>query len=231
VSKLPYRPEKLERAMRLSIEGTRLWGDCLATGRNKPSPWTGFDGFIHMAPIVAIRGTEACNAYYRMLKDELEDRVKRGTGGIENERYRLLWDNLPIWYQIRQLATTFAEAGFNFVCTTYTNAWAEPVVYMDPDQPLRSAAKTYTYVLLNRDLPNRLRVMGELARDYAVDGAVLHSDRSCKPYSVGQIDLKQLLGDQLGIRVVILEADHADPRAFSEEQVDNRVQAFIESFA
>ena len=36
--------------------------------------------------------------------------------------------------------------------------------------------------------------------------------------------------DDLGIRVAMLEADHADPRAFSEEQIDNRIQAFIESF-
>ena len=33
------------------------------------------------------------------------------------------------------------------------------------------------------------------------------------------------------VPTVALEADHADPRAFSEEQVDTRIQAFIESFA
>jgi len=37
-----------------------------------------------------------CNAYYRMLRDELDDRVARGVGGVSDERVRLLWDNLPI---------------------------------------------------------------------------------------------------------------------------------------
>jgi benzoyl-CoA reductase/2-hydroxyglutaryl-CoA dehydratase subunit BcrC/BadD/HgdB len=231
VSGRPLRPEALARAMELSRVGTELWGACLATGRHRPSPWTGFDGFIHMAPIVAMRGTEACNAYYRELKDELDDRVRRGIGGIRDERHRLLWDNLPIWYRIRQLAETFAAAGFNFVCTTYTNAWAEPAKSIDASDPMGSAARAYSTILLNRDLNNRLRVMRELCRDYAVDGVVLHSDRSCKPYSVGQIDIKERLGRELGVRAVVLEADHADPRAFSEEQLDTRVQAFIESFA
>jgi len=222
--------DELSQTVRLAREGSTLWGECLATGKSRPAPWTGFDGFVHMAPIVAMRGTEACNSYYRMLRDELNDRVARGIGGIADERYRLLWDNLPIWYRIRDLSTTFAEAGFNFVCTTYTNAWAETADLLDPAQPQASAANAYSHVLLNRDLPNRARVMSELVRDYHVDGAVLHSDRSCKPYSVGQIDLKTRLANSLGIKTVILEADHADPRTFSEEQVDTRVQAFIESF-
>lgn len=225
-----FEPDSLEAILRVAQEGSRLWGQCLAVGQHRPAPWSGFDGFIHMAPIVAMRGTEACNAYYRMLLDELEDRVKQGIGGIRDEQYRLLWDNLPIWYRIRDLSTTFAEAGFNFVCTTYTNAWAEPAAEMDPAEPMRSMARAYTKIILNRDLKNRLRVMQELARDYACDGAVLHSDRSCKPYSVGQIDLKERLS-QDGLRVMLLDADHADPRSFSEEQADNRVHAYIEGFA
>ncbi len=231
VSDKPFEPERLGEAMRRSREGTELYRACLRTATHRPAPWTGFDGFIHMAPTVALRGHEECNAYYRLLLDELEDRVARGIGGITDEKHRLLWDNLPIWYRIRQISTTFAEAGFNFVCATYTNAWAEPAELMDPSDPMTSAARAYTYIILNRDLPNRMRIMRELVRDYHVDGAVLHSDRSCKPYSVGQIDLKRQMGEELGVNVVILEADHADPRAFSEEQVDTRIQAFIESFA
>jgi benzoyl-CoA reductase/2-hydroxyglutaryl-CoA dehydratase subunit BcrC/BadD/HgdB len=85
-------------------------------------------------------------------------------------------------------------------------------------------------VLLNRDLPNKLRIMGDLIRDFEVDGVVLHSDRSCKPYSVGQVDLKDALARDHGVRVVMLEADHADPRAYSAEQAETRLQAFMESF-
>jgi benzoyl-CoA reductase/2-hydroxyglutaryl-CoA dehydratase subunit BcrC/BadD/HgdB len=63
-----------------------------------------------------------------------------------------------------------------------------------------------------------------------VDGAVLHSDRSCKPYSIGQVDLRERLASELGIRVLLLEADHSDPRAWAREQGENRLSAFMESF-
>ncbi len=184
-----------------------------------------------MAPIVSLRGTDACSAYYRMLRDELRDRVRRGVGGIREERHRLLWDNLPIWFAVRELSTSLAERGFNFVCTSYTNAWVEAGLQVDPADPLTSAARAYRHIILNQDLRNRLGILARLAREYACDGAVLHSDRSCKPYSIGQVDLKERLSRELGVRVLLLEADHSDPRAWAAEPGENRLAAFMESFA
>jgi benzoyl-CoA reductase/2-hydroxyglutaryl-CoA dehydratase subunit BcrC/BadD/HgdB len=221
----------LSETARLAREGSALWGECLATARSRPAPWTGVDGFFHLAPIVALRGTEACNAYYRLLLDELRDRVARGIGGLRGEeRHRLLWDNLPIWYATRELTTLLASRGFNFVCTTYTNAWAEAASLIDPADPIASSARCYSQVLLNRDLPSKLRLLARLGREYGVDGAVLHSDRSCKPYSIGQVDLKDRLASDLGIRALLLEADHNDPRAWASELSANRLTAFMESF-
>lgn len=230
VSHRKVEPDELVAVVKKAQEGTRLWGECLAASRNKPAPWTGFDGFFHIAPIVTLRGTEECNAYYRMLRDELEDRVKKGIGGIKNEKHRLLWDNLPIWFNVREVSTLLAERGFNFVCTSYTNAWAEAGSRIDAADPMGSAATAYTHIILNQDLKNRLDILRRLSRDYSVDGAVLHSDRSCKPYSIGQVDLKEKLAEELGIRVLLLEADHGDPRAYSREQGENRLTAFMEGF-
>ena len=187
-------------------------------------------GPSRFAPIVTLRGTEVCNAYYRELKDELDDRVARGIGGIKDERYRLLWDNIAIWPKMRDLSWLFAANGFCFVTATYTNAGRESLPFWNPEDLLGSSAKMLSNTILNRDLKNRLRVMGGLIEDFECDGVVLHSDRSCKPYSVGQYDLKDSLTRELGVKVAVIEADHADPREYSDEQVETRLQAFMESF-
>jgi benzoyl-CoA reductase/2-hydroxyglutaryl-CoA dehydratase subunit BcrC/BadD/HgdB len=223
---------ELSEAARLGRDGSQLWGECLETAKARPAPWTGVDGFFHLGPIVAMRGTEECNAYYRMLLDELRDRVSRGIGGLRGEeRHRLLWDNLPVWYATREITTLLGNHGFNFVCTTYTNAWAEASSRIDPADPVGSAARTYSLVLLNRDLPNKLALISRMARDFGADGVVLHSDRSCKPYSIGQVDLKDRLARDHGVRSLLLEADHNDPRAWASEVAQNRLGAFMESFA
>jgi len=232
VARRPLDREAFSETVRLSREGSDLWGQCLDTARNRPAPWTGVDGFFHLGPVVALRGTEACNAYYRTLLDELKDRVARGIGGLKGEeRHRLLWDNLPVWYATREITTLLGSQGFNFVCTTYTNAWAEASSLIDPSDPMTSGARSYSQIMLNRDLPNKLRLLERLSREFGADGAVLHSDRSCKPYSIGQVDLKDRLARDLGIKTLLLEADHNDPRAWASELSANRIGAFMESFS
>jgi benzoyl-CoA reductase/2-hydroxyglutaryl-CoA dehydratase subunit BcrC/BadD/HgdB len=71
--------------------------------------------------------------------------------------------------------------------------------------------------------------MESLIKDFQVDGIVIHSARSCKPYSVGQYDLKRILMERLGVPSVVIEADIADARVFSEEQTRTRLEAFFES--
>jgi benzoyl-CoA reductase/2-hydroxyglutaryl-CoA dehydratase subunit BcrC/BadD/HgdB len=219
-----------QRVVELAWRASQEWGACLDTGRHRPSPWTAFDHFIHMAPIVALRGTEGCLDYYRNLHAELDERVHCGTGGVVPERHRLLWDNIAIWYRLRDLSRLFADDGFAFVCATYSSAWAQSWESFDPADRVGSTAVMLSGVLLNRDLANKLELMKGLVRNFSVDGVVLHSDRSCKPYSVGQYDLKDALQRELGVRVVVLEADHADSRAYSAEQVETRARAFMESF-
>lgn len=222
-------PEELTQTLALASEGTKLWGDCLALSKTRPAPWTGIDAFFHMAPIVTLRGTKACNAYYRELLHELQERVSLGFGGIQKEQHRLMWDNLPIWYYVRELSTLLAEQHCNIVVTTYTNAWAEAGKNIRAEHPYDSLALAYTKIILNMDLRDRLDLMARLSKEYAVDGAILHSDRSCKPYSVGQIDLKTQLAEKLGIKALLLDADHNDERVFAKKPNQTRIQAFVES--
>jgi benzoyl-CoA reductase/2-hydroxyglutaryl-CoA dehydratase subunit BcrC/BadD/HgdB len=222
---------ELRETAKLSKESSMRWGRCMALSKISPAPWTGFDQFMHIGPIVAMRGLPECNDYYRELEAELQDRVQRGIGAIRDERHRLLWDNLPIWYEMRSMSELLAEQGFNIVATSYTNGWAETAHMFDPDDPLRSAAKVYTRVFINRGMEHRLSLLASMARDYRCDGAILHSNHSCKPYSIGQLDLAERLAKQAGVRTLVLDADHIDMRAYAKEQAEGRISAFMESFA
>ena len=45
------------------------------------------------------------------------------------------------------------------------------------------------------------------------------------------MDIRERLARDLGIKALVLEADHADPRAYAAEQTETRLRAFMESFA
>ena len=92
-------------------------------------------------------------------------------------------------------------------------------------------ARTYSLVVLNRGLAHRYKLMRSMIEDYSIDGAVFHSTRSCKPYSMGQYDMKKRFVDELGIKSVIIEADTTDPRNYAEGPTQTRLEAFLESLA
>jgi bcr-type benzoyl-CoA reductase subunit B len=221
-------PKRLEQVIRSSREAVDLWLAVMQTGKHRPSPITAFDEFIHMAPIVEMRGERYTVDYYRALLAELEQRAQSGTGALKHEKKRLIWDNLPIWYRVRPLAEALAEQGVALVGSTYTNAWGELAPLIRPEQGLAGMARVYLHAILNRGTGYKLDTMRRMVGDYQADGVILHSDRSCKPYSIGQIDQRQSLAEQLGVPALLLEADHNDSRALSPAQLENRLAAYLE---
>lgn len=218
-----------EKILNRSQETSQTWGHILKSMQTRPAPMTIFDAFGHLAPIVSLRGLEVAHDYYSILLEELEERIANGVGAITDERYRLIWDNIAIWYKVRYLATFFAERKMNFVAATYTNAWAETTGYLDVKNPWSSMAKTYGQIILNNNLKHRMNLMQGMIKDYDVDGMVMHSTRSCKPYSVGQFDLRKALNTELNLPSVIIDADIADERVWSEQQIQTRLEAFCET--
>jgi benzoyl-CoA reductase/2-hydroxyglutaryl-CoA dehydratase subunit BcrC/BadD/HgdB len=212
-------------ALESSNQAVTLWREIRELCQARPSPLNAPDLFLTMAPIVVLRGTRDAVTFYRKLKDEVEGRVERGEGALLEERYRLLWDNIAIWYRLFRLFSTFTAAGACFVVDTYTNAWSASV---DTDEPILGLARTYSTVYINQSLQVRAELMADLVERFAVDGLVFHSNRSCKPYSLGQYDLFDQVSAKTGVPGLVLEADMCDMRLWAEEPIKNRIQAFLD---
>lgn len=221
-------PRRLQQVALLSRQASQLWLEIIQRCRYRPAPISVFDQFIQMAPVVEMRGEPYTVDFYAAMLKEVDERIARGVGVVKNERKRLLWDNLPIWYRLRYLAEYLGRHGIAIVASTYTNAWGELANLIDTQDPIDGMARTYIYPILNRGAGDKLATMKSMIEAYHLDGAILHSDRSCKPYSMGQIDQRDRLIRECGVPALLLEADHNDPRVYSEGQIANRLDAFIE---
>ncbi len=208
--------------------GVTLWREIQELRKASPCPLSALDMFTGMFPIVTLRGTSDCVEFYREMRDELAARVAAGVGVLEEDRYRLMWDNIAIWYNFRFYDYIHSRGGV-FVGETYTSAWG---VYQFDDTGsgdiFDSVAHCYSITLLNIDLDLRFRQIADMIRDYRVDGLVLHSNRSCKTYSLGQLGLARRVQNELGVPALVIEADMTDPRAFAEGPSRTRVDAFLE---
>ncbi len=229
-----FNPLDLRRRLELSWEAVALWREIRYLCRSRPSPLNAPDLFVHMAPIVTLRGTHSAVGHYRSLRDEVRERVALGQAAIEGERHRLLWDNIALWHRLYGFYHLFSDHGACFVVDTYTGAWSLEMKGVDPrddsrSEPLEILARTYAGVFLNQSLEVRAREMTGLIRDFGCDGFVMHSNRSCKPYSAVQEEIRRLVSSKTGRPGLIIESDMADPRHYAEESVRNRIQTFMES--
>ncbi len=223
-----HDPARMEEVGRLSVEGQRLWQAILDTSINRPSPINAFECFFHLALIVTLRGTKIANNYYKYLLKTLNDKVAKGIGVIPNEKYRLLWDNLPVWYHLKWLSIKFAKHDASLVADTYTSAWSHSLKYIDEANFLDSMAEAYSRIYLNIGVDKMAETVIEMIDIYSIDGFVVHSNRSCKPYSFGQYEIMKKVQEAKGIPCLMIEADMLDARAFSESQIETRIDAFME---
>ena len=220
--------DKMADVGRLSIEGQRLWQAVLDTTVHKPAPMSAFDAFFHLALIVTLRGTQTVIDYYKMLLDEMNTRISQGISAVPFEKIRLLWDNLPVWYRTRWLSEKFAGHGACLVADTYTSAWCGSMQYIDPSDFINTMAEGYSRIYLNIGVDQMAEQVIAMIDKYDVQGLIMHSNRSCKPYSFGQYDIQRIIQEKRGLPTLMLEADMVDERSFSEAQVETRIDAFME---
>jgi benzoyl-CoA reductase/2-hydroxyglutaryl-CoA dehydratase subunit BcrC/BadD/HgdB len=221
-----FDPKALSEAVKLSKEATDLWKDVLDTALNIPSPLTFFDGTIHMGPIVVMRGLEKAVDYYKELKTEMLERVKDGVAAVDDERFRLYWDGMPIWGKLRPLSEQFYLLKACVVASTYCNSWIFDS--FDPNKPFYSMAKAYTEIFINRSERIKEKYMADLVGKFKIDGIIFHDSRTCPNNSNARYGMPGRMREKFGIPSLIISGDLNDLRCYSEEQAKTNIEAFIE---
>ena len=219
--------ETMRETMSNSRQAVELWTEILELGKCKPSPLNCADRFLLMAPVVAQRGLIDTVTSYEAVLVEIQQRVDNGKGAITvDEKYRLLFDNIPIWFNLFEFFNKLAEIGVVFPVDTYTQAWSTE--FVETGDMLHDAAVMYSNIYLNKTLQHKIDLISRLAIDYSCDAVLYHSMRSCKRYSLGQPITRREVTTKTGIHGVLVEGDMCDSRNFSEEQTWTRIEALLE---
>ena len=145
-----------------------LYKKFLDMAQYKPSPISIFDALIGMAIAVYRRGTPECVEYYQTLCDEIEEKVAKGIGVVQNEKYRLYWENLPVWFKFSDHAKLLASYGAVILTSLYVHAWS-----LDFDlnkDPLVTLAENYVDRFSNSTIEDRATMAMDLFKKYDMNG-------------------------------------------------------------
>jgi benzoyl-CoA reductase/2-hydroxyglutaryl-CoA dehydratase subunit BcrC/BadD/HgdB len=218
--------DRLREVVGLSRRCSDLWNQVLETAKAKPSPFSFFDGLVHMGPAVVARGTNEAVDYYEVLLKELNQRIRDNVAAVEEEAHRIFWDGMPVWGKMRAQGNLFIKLKSCVVASNYCNAWVFEA--LDPADPFESMARAYTELFIVRSDRSKERIIEKFIRDYAVDGILFLDAKTCPNTSNNRYGMPARLAEKLGIPTVTISGDFCDLRLYSEEQSTTLIEAFVE---
>ncbi|MEW6321868.1 MAG: benzoyl-CoA reductase subunit B [Acidobacteriota bacterium] len=238
VSGRAYDEDRLKSILARSAEAEDDLVWVLQSARHVPSPIDAYFGAVYyVGPIFsAFRGTEEAVEYYRALREEVDERIRRGLGPVTpegempGERFRIVMEGPPNWTHFRQFWKMFADEGAVAVASTYSKVGG---VYdlgfrHDPDRPLESLAEYCLGCYTNLSLPTRIALLARYVEEYRADGFLINSVKSCNSFSAGQLHILREVESRSGRPGGFIESDLVDPRYFSAANIKNRLESYFQ---
>lgn len=171
---------------------------------------------------------------FRDMYDEVKCRVENGIGAVEEEKYRLMFAELPPWHSLG-IFDLLAERGWNFVVESWVYHPTPPVDLDDLSDPLERIARlTYqkNYLPLKRAFENKFHLSYgvqpwlDWARDFECDGAFLHTLLTCRTASCHLRALQHELRNRLHIPSLEVDGDIVDLELFDSAAIVKKAEPF-----
>ncbi|MEM2983546.1 MAG: 2-hydroxyacyl-CoA dehydratase family protein [Candidatus Bathyarchaeia archaeon] len=239
--------ERLVKAVINAHKLRELWSNILEKLKNSPVPLNFRNQSSFMVAAVWLKGSDEAIEAYSSLLDELEDRIEKGIPAVTDEKVRLLWDNVPVWFYLK-LFSYLESKGLILVVSPYMLGWGDiNFIYSQYPQhvkdlfcwktpetasdALRETAKQLLRIqLTTNSLDSKIHIYEAIARDYHVNGAIFHSNSGCKPLSLNRIEVARHLEKTLQIPVLVFESSMADPSGFNEVGILSQINKFATFF-
>jgi benzoyl-CoA reductase subunit B len=250
VTKRDYNDELLYKAIVNHFRSTSSWARICELNKTIPAPLdekTMYSlyvfGTLHKA------SQYVADFYEKELLPEVEDRVKRGIAAVPNESVRVMSDTQPPWGFLK-VFRYLEKYGCVSVGSLYTfglvgqwedkedGTWgAKTIPVSDPnDFSSREDALT-SYVRYELHKPEwqhfyhpklKSDMMIRIAKEWKLDGIMLHYNRGCEGLSVGIAENRLALQDA-GYPVMTFEGNMGDEREFDMARTMGRIDAFMET--
>jgi benzoyl-CoA reductase/2-hydroxyglutaryl-CoA dehydratase subunit BcrC/BadD/HgdB len=216
---------KLRETLALSNQTSQLWMEIQDYRKAIPCPMDARDAFSAVFFMLCVPGTRMAVDFYTALCNEIRDRVKDKRGVVEDEKYRLIWDNLPLWFNLK-LFEFLNSLGAVVVAEVFSHTWAGS---LDPSKPFESLARKYLPNMANSSIKRRVDIILSLTREFRANGVVLPTNWGCRMMSIGETIVRDEVYKKLMVPSLIIDTDSSDWRNYNEAQIKDRFETFFET--
>ncbi len=222
---LVFSWEKLRETVLLADQASQYYIDILEMLKISPSPLSFRELSGHIFPLCVLSGTQKAVDFYKSLRDFVADRVINDQGVVKEEKYRLAWDNTPIWHDMPVLNYLEDNHAVVVYSTYESGTWGQR---LDPDYPFESMAGKYLTDSACHPIGSRIDMYRKKIKEYNLKGVIFHVNQDHGPFAAGQYDLAKQLREKDGIPSLLIEGKMAAPRKYSKSDTRRRIDEFLE---
>lgn len=222
---------RFRECVRLSGEAHDMFQEIQDLRKHRPAPRGMREMVGDLFYLITQAGLQESVEYFGMVLQEVRRKVELGEGMIPEEKLRLYFHNIPLWFNLQTLDWLTSQ-GAVVAMDFYTNHVWHGLFFdggrLDSVDPFENLASKWLSFDNHIGLPVKVARSLRAAREWLCDGAIFFSNRSCKVYSIGQQEHMRALEKELGIRSFTFEAEMADPRSFDMERWKDAVLMFFD---
>jgi benzoyl-CoA reductase subunit B len=245
-----YEDEKLIDAVYNTCRSTSTWAEICALNQTIPAPLEEKTMYSLYVLGTLQKSSKEIADFYDELLAEVQERVDSEIAAIGNEQTRVMTDTQPPWGFLRVFRYMENVYGCVSVGSLYTFGLIGNWI-MDDEGRLIPRPTPQSQGVEIKDRDHALRVLAEwelskpewqhfyhpkyksdmmisIAKDWELDGVMLHYNRGCEGLSLGIAENRLALLDA-GFPVMIFEGNMGDEREFDEARTVARIDTFMES--
>jgi len=219
------------------IKINRLWHEINELRKVRPCPmhsrdfWTCMNGSLYPSG-----DPKELLKLYQDMHEEVKNRVENKIGAVAEEKYRLVFAELPPWHDLK-IFDELAERGWNFVVESWAYHPPKPIDTSQVSNPLERIAKETFHWLTGyfEDAFKEGEYMGyfaypylEWARTCQCDGAMLHPLLTCRTATNHLMLVQDRLLNKLKVPSLVAEGDIVDLKLFNHADTMRKAEAFEE---
>ena len=244
-----YQDELLRRAIWNHMRCTSTWAKICELQKNIPAPLDEKTMYSLYVFGTLDKASQWCADFHDEMLAEVTDRVERGIAACADERTRVMSDTQPPWAFLK-VFRYLEEYGCVSIGSLYTfgligqwelkpdGSWGAKSMPESIDAiPTDREGMLAMYVEWELNKPEwqhfyhpaaKSAMMLKIARDWKLDGIMLHYNRGCEGLSLG-IAENRLALQAAGFPVMSFEGNMGDEREFDEPRTMVRIDAFMET--
>lgn len=244
-----YDDELLRKAIYNHMRSTSTWARVCELQKNVPAPLE--EKSLYSLYVLGVLGkaSQWCADFYDDLLEEVQDRVARGIAAVADERARLISDTQPPWAFLK-VFRYLEQFGCISIGSLYTfglvgqwelksdGTWgAKSIPASAAELPTDREGMLAEYIRFEINKPEwqhfyhpalKSAMMIKIARDWKLNGVMLHYNRGCEGLTLG-IAENRLALQKAGFPVMTFEGNMGDEREFDEARTVARIDAFMET--